>query len=330
MDTLLTECAVLSFYMHFEWVAVVWRPKSGEEQGIKRYARPNWEREQRWERWHRRRSAAQQHSSTAAQQTAMLWCSGPCCIWSYPKSLPSAIDGWDSSTITATNAPSTNVSIVMFCTTGGVVFSTDDDYNDDDYDADDVEEEDEGEGPVTERMCCAMTECDGDGLREEKEADGAGMAYKTSWHAGRQQVQLPTKMSTGRRSASACSASFFSMSSCTVHTHTIAVIVEADSNNKHSGTLPKGAMSVMLCSIVRLEKEEESQWSSERWVFNADSKPCTTSRIPLMTLLLSELCSLLKGRWLQIVSFIYDSMWCKHPWHDMTRVCTHVEAMSAQ
>ena len=107
-------------------------------------------------------------------------------------------------------------------------------------------------------MLCNDKEGDGDGLREE-EADRAGMDYKTSWHAGRQQVQLPTKMSTGRRSALACSASlFFFMSSCAVHMHTVAVIVEADSNNKHCGTLPKGAMSVMLCSIVRLEKEEES------------------------------------------------------------------------
>ena len=257
--------------------------------------------------------------STAAQQTAILWCTGPCCIWSYPKSLPSAIDGWDSSTITATNAASTNVSIVMFCATGGVVFSTDDNNNDDDHDADDVEEEDDVKGPVTETMCCEMTMramvtvCERRRRQTERVwiTKPAGMpvgnkfSFQQRWQLVDvllQHVQLPFF--------------FFISWSCSVHTHTVAVIVEADNNNKHSGTLQKGAMSVMLCSIVRLEKEEESQWRSERWGFNADSKPYTTSRIPFMSLLLSELCSLLKGRWLQIVSFIYVSMWCKHPWHD--------------
>ena len=52
----------------------------------------------------------------------------------------------------------------MFFATGGVVFSTDDNYNDDDHDAHDAEEEDDGvkmeddvKGPVTEAMCCMMT-----------------------------------------------------------------------------------------------------------------------------------------------------------------------------
>ena len=29
------------FFMHFEWVAAAWRPKSGEERGIKHHARQN-------------------------------------------------------------------------------------------------------------------------------------------------------------------------------------------------------------------------------------------------------------------------------------------------
>ena len=282
--------------------------------GDKTSCQTKWEREQRRERWHRRRTAAQQHSRPLCSNAPALVvldhtqraCPVPqsdsTAAPSPPQTLPAQMSAsWCSSPLVVLSSQLIVITTMMIMMLMMLKRKT--------------------KGKDQSPRQCAVWWQSGrwgrfarvGGIRRS----GYGLQNQLACRC-RQQVQLSTKMSTGRRSASACSACFFFFftSSCTVQMHTVAVIVEADSNNKHSGTLQKGAMCVMLCSIVRPEKEEESQWRSERWGFNADSKPCTTSWIPLMTLLLSELCSLLKGRWLQIVSF--DMFPCDANIHDMT------------